>query len=92
MPATALYRREVFEHATGFDSSLRACEDYDLNLRITRRFPVHCHEHVVAEYRKHGSNMTRNLPLMLASALTVMRRQRRHVRRDDPQAFRGWKL
>ena len=84
MPATALYRREVFEHVTGFESSLRACEDYDLNLRITRRFPVHCHEHVVAEYRKHGSNMTRNLPLMLASALTVLRHQRRHVRRDDP--------
>ena len=84
MPATALYRREVFEHVAAFDTSVRACEDYDLNLRITRRFPVHCHEHIVAEYRKHGANMTRSFPMMLASAMTIMRRQRRHVRRDDP--------
>ncbi len=82
MPATALYRREVFEHVTGFDRSLVPCEDYDLNLRIARRFPVHCHEHVVAEYRQHGSNTTRRLPTMLAAAVSVARRQRRHVQGD----------
>ncbi|MGY1688894.1 glycosyltransferase [Geodermatophilus sp. SYSU D01105] len=82
MPATALYRREVFEHVTGFDPSVDACADYDLNLRITRRFPVHCHEHVVAEYRRHGSNMSRRLPAMLAAAVSTARRQRRHVAGD----------
>ncbi len=80
MPATALYRREVFEHVAAFDTSLPACEDYDLNLRIARRFPVHCHEHVVADYRRHGSSMSGDLPRMLASAITVMRRQRPHLR------------
>jgi hypothetical protein len=82
MPATALYRREVFEHVTGFDASVPGCEDYDLNLRITRRFPVHCHERVIAQYRQHGSNMTRNLPMMLASTMTAARHQRRHARGD----------
>jgi hypothetical protein len=82
MPATALYRREVFEHVTGFDASVTECEDYDLNLRITRRFLVHCHEHVVADYRRHGSSTNRDLPGML-SAMTVARRQRHYVRRDE---------
>jgi len=82
MPATALYRREVFEHVTGFNPSLSPCADYDLNLRITRQFPVHCHEYTVAEYRRHGSNMTRDLPSMLASAMTVMRSQRPYVRQE----------
>lgn len=83
MPATALYRREVFEHVSGFDLSLAACEDYDLNLRIARQFPVHCHGQAVAEYRRHGSNMTRDLPRMLAAALTVAGRQRRHVHSEE---------
>jgi hypothetical protein len=83
MPATALYRREVFEHVTGFDASVTGCEDYDLNLRIIRRFPTHCHEHVVAEYRRHGSSTSRDLPRMLAAAVTVARRQRPHVRGNE---------
>jgi 2-polyprenyl-3-methyl-5-hydroxy-6-metoxy-1,4-benzoquinol methylase len=41
----------------------RACEDYDLYLdlylRIARDFPIGCHDEVVAEYRKHGANMTK---------------------------------
>lgn len=85
MLATALYRREVFEHVSAFDVSLPACEDYDLNLRITRQFPAHCHGGVVAEYRRHGSNMTRELPRMLASAMTVAGRQRWHARGEEQQ-------
>lgn len=83
MPATALYRREVFEHVTGFDASVAGCEDYDLNLRITRRFPVHCHEDVVADYRRHGSTMSGDLPTMLTGAMTALRHQRRYVLDDD---------
>lgn len=83
MPATALYRREVFEHVTGFDASVTGCEDYDLNLRIAREFPVHCHDHVIAEYRQHGSSTSRDLPRMLTAAMTVLRRQRRHVTHSD---------
>ena len=80
MHATVVYRRETLSQFGGFDPSLPACEDYDLYLRIARLAPVVCHPDVVAEYRWHGGNMSRNNALMLGSVLRVLRRQRRHVR------------
>ena len=82
MHATVMYRRSVFESVGGFDTSLKACEDYNLYLRIARHFPVHCHSEVVAEYRDHGSSMSRNSALMLKATLAVLRSQRKYVRRD----------
>jgi hypothetical protein len=35
-----MMRRELFEETGGFDESLPACEDYDLWLRISCRYPV----------------------------------------------------
>jgi len=81
MPASALYRREVFEHVTGF-GQLTPCADYDLSLRIASQFPIHSHGRVVAEYRQHGSNMSRDQPKMLAAALTALRGQHHNVEHD----------
>jgi glycosyltransferase involved in cell wall biosynthesis len=75
MHAAVMYRREVFDSVGNFNTSLKACEDYDLYLRIARQWPIYCHAHVVAEYRQHGANMTQNPALMLESALTVLRSQ-----------------
>ena len=80
MHATVMYRRTVFETVGDFDTSLGACEDYDLYLRVARRFPVCSHENVVAEYRQHDSNMSRNPALMLSASITVLRSQWRHIR------------
>jgi glycosyltransferase involved in cell wall biosynthesis len=90
MHATVVYRRETLDRFGDFDPSLRACEDYDLFLRVARQAPIVCHPDLVAEYRRHGANMSRNRGLMLRSALTVLRRQRRHVRGRpaDEQAYR----
>jgi len=80
MPAMVMYRRAVFAEVSGFDSGLDACADYDLYLRVAREHPVCSHDAVVAEYRRHGTNMTRNTALMLRSQLAVQRRQRRAAR------------
>jgi len=80
MHATVMYRRAVFESVGGFDTSLGACEDYDIYLRITRRFPVCGHKRVVAEYRRHGASMGNNPTLMLSASLSVLRSQRKHVK------------
>src|SRR5690242_9706360 len=40
MHATVLYRRDIIEEVGGFDPSLRACEDYDVYLKIARQHPV----------------------------------------------------
>src|SRR5205814_2671022 len=70
-PATVLYRRRVFDFVHGFDPALVPVEDYDLYLRITKNFPVHCHGQVIAEYRQHSSNTSRDLGRMQKAALAA---------------------
>jgi glycosyltransferase involved in cell wall biosynthesis len=40
-PSAVMLRRELFEEVGLFDEKLPACEDYDLWLRITWKYPVH---------------------------------------------------
>lgn len=40
-PSAVMIRRSLFERIGGFDETLPACEDYDLWLRISCRFPIH---------------------------------------------------
>jgi hypothetical protein len=80
MPAVVMYRRWVFEEVGVFDGSVDAAADWDLYLRIARRFPIHHHGQVVADYRWHGGNMTADPALMLRSTVSVLRGQRQHVK------------
>lgn len=82
MHATVMYRRDVVLRAGAFDESLPACEDYDLYLRLARAHPVHGHEAIVAVYRQHAGNLSRDAALMLRSVLRVLHRQRAHVAKD----------
>jgi Glycosyl transferase family 2 len=74
-PAAVLYRRELFGRIGRFDPDVSASADYDLYLRTAARFPVRLHPHAVAEYRRHGANMTRNPELIMAAETTVLERQ-----------------
>ncbi|MBC2733856.1 MAG: glycosyltransferase [Desulfobacteraceae bacterium] len=40
-PSAVMMRRELLEGMGGFDESLPACEDYDLWLRVSLRYPIH---------------------------------------------------
>jgi len=71
MHGTVMYRRDRLVETGGFDDSLRRCEDYDVYLRMARRYPVAGYSDVVAEYRLHGSNMSADHRAMLRSALDV---------------------
>jgi glycosyltransferase involved in cell wall biosynthesis len=87
--ATVMYRRQAFDVVGGFDPKLDACEDYDLYLRIARRFQAYTHDECVAEYRRHGGNMHRDPARMLVAALAALRKQRKHARRSraDRRAY-----
>jgi glycosyltransferase involved in cell wall biosynthesis len=80
MHATVLFRREALESVSGFDRSMRACDDYEIYLRIARHSPVYSHDRTVAEYRWHGANTSLNFRLMLRSTLRPLRAQWRHVK------------
>jgi glycosyltransferase involved in cell wall biosynthesis len=82
MHAAVMYRRAALCHVKGFNEQLRACEDYDLYLRIARDFPVGCHAEVAASYRQHDQNMSRDPERMLNAALQVLQAQWPYVRND----------
>jgi hypothetical protein len=92
-----LYQRHVFDKVGTFSTQLRACEDYDMYLRVAREFPVATHEELVAEYRMHGSNMSGDLALMLRSVTRVLNLQLPYIRHDVARmnAYRegleGWR-
>jgi glycosyltransferase involved in cell wall biosynthesis len=90
MVAAAMYRREVFEVVGDFDERLKASEDYDLYLRIVRRFPICFHPELVSEYRCHPDSMSGDAALMLKSTLAVLAREKGFVRRraDYREAYR----
>ncbi len=95
MIATALFDRAKLIEVGGFDPALPRCEDYDLFLRLARRWPVACHDRLVAEYRIHGRNMSADAATMLQVALEVLERHRppraeREERRAYRQGRRQW--
>lgn len=88
MHATVLYRRAALQAVGGFDEGLKRCEDYELYLRITLAFPVHEHSGLIAHYRQHESNMSRDSGAMLRAALRVLKMQKPHVR-GNPELRRA---
>ena len=84
-PGAVMYRRSVFGSIGLFDPRVNASADYDLNLRIAETNPIFCHGEVVLEYRKHGSNMTRNFAEMLKTSLAVRRSHGKHARLNEIQ-------
>ena len=78
-PGAALYRRWVFAEIGGFDETNSPAADYDMYLRIARQFPILCHHQPVVKYRRHVANMSNNSRLMLASTVTVLKKQLRYV-------------
>ncbi len=83
MHATVLYRRDVLEQVGGFDPSLRTCEDCDVYLKIARQYPVGKFQELMAYYRHHGSNTSRETRHMLSGAFNVMKRQRPFLKGDQ---------
>jgi len=94
MPAMAMFRRTALEQAGGFDTRVNASADYDMYLRIARVAPIHDHAEVVAHYRQHGENMSRNASRMLHETLAVLRRQRTFIEGDAASRaayVEGWR-
>ena len=87
--SSLVHRRQALESVGAFNERRVAADDYELYLKLARAYPVICHDQVVTEYRRHGSNTTRNAGLVLSSQLQVLSGQRRHLRnREERQARR----
>ena len=84
MHAAVLYRHWVLDEFK-FDPALTGCEDYDLFLRISRKYPVFDHATPIAAYRRHANNTTANTSMMLHSALAVLNRQKNSVKTSEEE-------
>ncbi len=80
-PVGVLVRRDCLVDIGGF-STERCVEDYEMYLRMASRYPIHCHRSVVAEYRWHSHNLSRDNALMLRGVLRALELQRAQVGRD----------
>jgi len=84
MHAAVMYTRWILKQFR-FDTSLKACEDYDLYMQIARQYPVGCHDKTIAAYRIHGANMSSKIPFMLAAVLHVHQRQKAHLTNHEEE-------
>ena len=89
-PATGMYRRAVFEHLKGFDTTCDAVADYELALRAARDFGVVSHSVPVVEYRQHATSMSRDNAKMMRQLMVVHRRHRPQGPRTT-EAARQWR-
>jgi SAM-dependent methyltransferase len=90
MHATVIYYRQRLLESMGFDVSLAYCEDYDVYLRLAQRHPIAVHPDIVAEYRRHGENMSNNASIMLSWVLKIHDRQWPIVSKD-PSLAEAWR-
>lgn len=60
-PSSALINKEIFFNLGGFDESLPACEDYDLWLRYTSRYPVlYLEDALTVKYGGHEDQLSQS--------------------------------
>jgi glycosyltransferase involved in cell wall biosynthesis len=73
--ASVVARRARLEAVGGFDATLPVlgCEDWDLWLRLTRRWPVEAVDEELTFYRRHGANT--GWDRVMTSGLAVVDRQ-----------------
>ena len=95
VPASVMFRRWVFDDFL-YDDAMNPCEDYDIYLRIARKFPVRHHTKMIAAYRIHSPSMSSDHLVMLTTALKVLDKQKKFLRtKREVQAFkagkRNWK-
>jgi glycosyltransferase involved in cell wall biosynthesis len=81
-PVGVMFRRSALNDIDGFSSIPECAEDYDAYLRVAQRHEIEFHGEVIAEYRVHGGNMSRNARRMFAGVMQVLDRQAHWVGKD----------
>ncbi len=64
-PSAVMWRRELLDEVGVFDTSLPACEDYDLWLRVSCRYPVHLiPTPLIVKRGGHGDQLSATVPTL----------------------------
>lgn len=87
--SSALIRREVFDRVGLFDEQLRACEDWDMWLRISEQFEFDYVNSQLVLIRVHPHNMQKDVMRMLTAELMVLNKL---TEQSQGNPFLLWKL
>ena len=71
-PSSVLVRRGVFAETGLFDESLLSCEDWDMWLRIAKKYQIFPVKEYLVQYREHENTMSADSDRMLSSAMIVL--------------------
>ncbi len=85
----ALVKSNVFEEVGLFDESLKASEDWDMWIRIARKFHFDYVNESLVQIRVHSSNMQKDFSRMLASELAMLNKFAQH---GTHNYFLLWKI
>lgn len=90
-PAAVVFRRSMLQPIGGFDPALPCAEDYDVYLKLARRWAVVDHYTEVAEYRQYPGTLSRRTERMLKQTIRVLapHRPRRHASAAHHAAWRA---
>lgn len=72
---TVMIRRKCLAATGLFDENLSIVQDYDLWLRLAKRYPFAYIALPLAQYRKHDSNVTKNIPQRLKEHLRIVNKK-----------------
>jgi glycosyltransferase involved in cell wall biosynthesis len=71
-PSTTLTRKAGFDECGYFDTQLKAVEDYDMWLRISKKYEIIGIQQSLTNIRLHESNMSLNVKNMLYNEISVI--------------------
>jgi len=81
-PGSCMVRRSALLEVGVFDDSIAGGEDYELCLRLARRYKIAGTSTVVSDYRRHDNNTTGNSAMMLRTVHLVIEMERPHLGTD----------
>jgi glycosyltransferase involved in cell wall biosynthesis len=73
---TVVARRKIFDIIGLFDEDFRMAQDYDLWMRIASRFKIAYQDEIMAEYRLHDNNSSRNNIAVIKDDLNILYKMR----------------
>jgi len=93
---TAMFRKACFNDIGGYDKSLLRAQDWDMYLRMCKKYEVVFIDEVVAQYRYHGSNSVRDTEMLLNFVLKIMNKHKGcfkdHPHRSHIYSEYGWEF
>lgn len=87
--SSVLIKRAVFSEVGLFDQNLRACEDWDMWIRIAKQFQFDFINEPLVSIRVHSNNMQKDSMRMLSAELMVLNK---FFENGETNIFLLWKI